>query len=165
MFTILFYTPCWRHLRLYHVLYVAKRPRVNAYNFRYSRTRTPIHEMSKRDASLDTPDCQQCTFVGKPFNCPSRLLPLSLANLCRVTSLDSSDRSPRLARIAADEIQPILSLAQFRVRRSACFASHVFPNVAPQDILNLFLLEPALDDQSSRAIDRSARTQFSCSIR
>jgi len=43
----------------------------------------------------------------------SRLLPLSLANLCRVTSLDGCHRTARLARIARYEVQSIFSLAEF----------------------------------------------------
>ena len=56
----------------------------------------------------------------------SSLLPLPLTHLCRITRLDRSDGPPGAARIASDEIQAILSFAQFRVGRSARLACHIF---------------------------------------
>lgn len=53
------------------------------------------------------------------------LLPLSLTNLGSETSLDTSDRTTRSARVAGNKVQPILSLVEVRVGRTTSFAGNV----------------------------------------
>jgi len=84
----------------------------------------------------------------------------SLSDLGRETSLDRGNRPPRSARVAGDEGQTVLSLAQLRVGRPACLARHVLDDVLAQHVLQLLRLETTLDDQTSGACGRAARTQF-----
>lgn len=84
----------------------------------------------------------------------------SLSDLGRETSLDRGNGPSGSARVAGDEGQTVLSLAQLRVGRPACLARHVLDDVLPQHVLQLLRLETTLDDQTSGACGRTARTQF-----
>ena len=80
------------------------------------------------------------------------LLSLPLSNLCRETSLDGRDGPPRAAAVASNEVKTVLSLVELGIWGAASFAGYVFHNIAPQNVLNLFLLESTLDDQASTAV-------------
>lgn len=83
-----------------------------------------------------------------------------LSDLGRETALDGGDRPPGSARVAGNERQTVLSLAQLRVGRPARLARHVLDDVLPQHVLQLLRLETTLDDQTSGTSGGAARTQF-----
>lgn len=84
----------------------------------------------------------------------------SLADLGRKTSLDGCDGPTGSARVAGDERQTVLSLAQLRVGRLAGLARDVFDDVLAQHYLQLLGLEATLDDQLPATSDRAAGTQL-----
>ena len=108
------------------------------------------------------------------------LLSPPLANLGRKTSFDGRNTSSRAARVASDEVQSVLPLIEFGVWRSASLAGNIFhcvtvskfyvsitvddgglTDIPSQHVLNLFLLESTLDNQTPTAIDGTTGTQFS----
>merc|ERR1712029_1156138 len=96
---------------------------------------------------------------------PSRdhllLLSPSLANLGRETGLNRSDGPARTARVARDEVQPVLSLGEFGIGGAARLAGDVFDNVATKNVLDLLLLETTLDDEATGTVHGTGGTQFS----
>ena len=88
------------------------------------------------------------------------LLPLPLSDLGRETSLDTSHRTTGSARIASNEVKTILSLVELCVGRAARLARYVLDNVPTQYVLDLFLGETTLDDQTPAAVYGTAGTQF-----
>jgi len=87
--------------------------------------------------------------------------PLPLAHLGRETRLDGGDRSSASTRVAGDEIQSVLALTELRVGTATGLAGYVFDNIPPQHVLDLLLLESALDDQSLTPVHTSASSQLS----
>jgi hypothetical protein len=88
------------------------------------------------------------------------LLPPPLPDLCRETRLDSRDRASGAARVARNKVQTVLALVEIRVGRATRFARHVFDNVPPEHVLDLLLLETALDDEAAGAVDGAGRAQL-----
>ncbi|KAL3960842.1 hypothetical protein ACCO45_005959 [Purpureocillium lilacinum] len=94
--------------------------------------------------------------------CACRSLDLhlsSLADLGRETSLDGRDTSSRSAVVASDEVETVLTLAElasWEPRRWDRGRTDVFPD----HVLNLFLLESALDDQSPAAVNGAVGAQL-----
>lgn len=84
----------------------------------------------------------------------------SLSNLGRETSLDRRHGSSRSARVAGDERETVLSLAQLGIGRSAGLARHVLDDVFSQHVLQLLGLETTLDDQPRTSVDGTAGTQL-----
>lgn len=84
----------------------------------------------------------------------------SLSDLGMESSSDRCHGSSRSARVAGDERQTVLSLAQLCVGRPARLARHILDNVLSQHVLQLLGLEATLDDQSRTAVDGTAGTQL-----
>lgn len=76
------------------------------------------------------------------------------------TRLDGADGASGTTAITGNEIQTILALLEICVGRFAGHAGDVFVDVPTEDVLNLFLLELALDDKTSAAVDGTGSTQF-----
>lgn len=88
------------------------------------------------------------------------LLSPPLADLCRETRLDSRDGTPGAARVAGNEVQAVLALVELGIGRPTRLAGHVLDNVAAQHVLDLLLLEAALNDEAAGAVDGTRGTQF-----
>jgi len=112
-----------------------------------------MEEERKDQQDVDTDDSM------RPSS-KSHTLPSPLANLSRETVFDGRDGTTRSARVAGDKVETILSLVEFGIGRTASLARYVFHDISSQDILNLFLLETTLDDQSSASVDGSIGPQF-----
>lgn len=69
-----------------------------------------------------------------------------------VTGLDVLDTASGAARVALEEIQPIL-LDQSGVRGLASLTSHIFRDISSKHTLNTFLLELTLDNQPLSAVN------------
>ena len=75
------------------------------------------------------------------------------------TGLDGLDRAARVALHALEEEDPGL-LVQHGVGRAAGVAGDVLLDVTPQHVLDVFLLEFALDDQLVVAVHGARRSQL-----
>ena len=93
-------------------------------------------------------------------NAKSAQKPLPLPDLRRETTLDRRHTPPAPTAVARNEIQPVLALAQLRVRTPARLARDVLHDVPPQHVLDLFLLEATLDDEAFAAVDGAAGAQL-----
>ena len=84
--------------------------------------------------------------------CSARLVFAPLADLRLETSLDRVDRTPGSAGLARDEEDTVL-LGKESVGGLARLARNVLDEVAAKDVLDLLLLEAALDNEAARTVD------------
>jgi hypothetical protein len=75
------------------------------------------------------------------------------------TALDSVDRAAGAARLARHEEDAVL-LREERVRALARLARDVLDDVPAEDVLDLLLLEAALDDEARGAVDGAGRAHL-----
>ena len=102
----------------------------------------------------------------EPRERAQRPLHLLLRPVCRAlsgdgleTGLDGLHRAPRVTGHALQEEQPAL-LVEDGVGGSAGVARHVLLDVPPEHVLNVLLLEAALDDQLVVAVEGAHGSQL-----
>ena len=105
--------------------------------------------------------------------------PLPPSDLSTETGLDSSYTAPTATRVARDEVEAVLSLIEFSIGASTGLAGDIFDwmarvssgytypkleyehtDISPQDVLDLFLLETTLDNQSPASVHTAAGSQL-----
>ena len=96
--------------------------------------------------------------ISSPSSLSSLIL-TPLPNLGLEPTLNRVNRPPRPAALARNKEDSVL-LGEERVRRFAGLAGDVLDEVAPEDVFDLFLLEPAFDDEASGAVDGAGGTHF-----
>ena len=87
------------------------------------------------------------------------LILTSLPNLGLEPTLDRINRTPRPTALARNEENTVL-LTKESIGRLAGLARNVLDEVATEDVLDLFLLEAAFDDEASGTIDGAGGTHF-----
>ena len=79
--------------------------------------------------------------------------PLPLPDLRGETRLNRRHTPPTPTAVARDKIQPVLAFTQLRVRTPARLARDILDNIPSQHILDLLLLEAALNHKSFTPVD------------